>query len=731
MHFKKTYLKLFMVIFIIFLFCMLAESQHSYDIQTYPSEGVTWTQLQQDAEYQLDQFSLNLGRGEYELSFQYALSQEESPSSFWLIDPSRFSQDGEPYRIVKGQLDADHTSMTIPFSLDRDVYDINVIFEIPSAVQGWKVSLIKSSFTDWFFLFLSLTCLLYVVMRKKNWELAQYSILPFFVGIFLSLPFAGNRLMGVQGHDLDFHLTRIKAIADGLASGQFPVRLNTFFNWGYGYINDILYPELFLYIPAVLYLLGMSLISAYKSLILLINVSTGLIGCYSFSKLLDSKKLGTVCSILYLINPYRLNNIFLRAAVGETLAEVFLPLLIYGAVELIRGNYKKWYIFVIAATGVLQSHLLSMEISALFVVIFLIVSWKSFKSGEIGKRLFCWLKAAVVFLGVNLWFLLPFLDHFTKGYNLMRDSRNISDSSVNLWQMFFSFFDMKGIDVPNDLANEMPLTIGVSLLIGSLIFIYYSYCRHTLSDKLQKTGKLCLIFGGISCYMASDYFPWNFLERNMSVVYDVLVKMQFPWRMLGFSCLFLCIVTTIGLHALWADKKEALPNILLALSLLIALRCMDGYLTDESVIVNHRSQALIPAYNIDYYRDDIVYADFNTLQELRGKIIAARNIAITDYQSEGADLRFHFDCIKSTQPTILQIPRYNYGLYKAYFNDVEISITSGKYGLINIEIPKNVDSGDIAVIYSGRKVYRIADICSLLTILSLAGFSAVRRKKAV
>ena len=729
MHKKRIYLNRFLIVFILFLFCLFAESQYTYSIQTYPSEDVTWTQ-HQNARYQLDQFSLDLSRGEYEITLHYTLPQDETCSFFWLADPSRFSQDGEPFIIAEGQLDADHTSITIPISLGQDIYDINIICEHPLTIKGWDVNLVKSGNTDWLFLFLALVCLLFILTQKTNWELKQYPVLLIFVGIFLSLPYAGNRLMGILGQDLDFHMTRIKAIADALASGQFPVRMNTFFNWGYGYINDILYPELFLYIPALFYLLGMSLISAYKTLILLINISTGLIGYYSFSKLFNSNKLGTVCSILYLLNPYRLNNIFLRAAIGEALAETFLPLLIYGAVELIRRDYKKWYIFVIAATGILQSHILSLEISALFLIFFIIVSWKYFRNGEMGKRMLCWLKAAIVFLGINLWFLFPFFDHFTRGYNLIKNTRNVSDSSVNLWQMFFSFIDMKGLDVPNGIANEMPLTIGVSLLIGSFVFIYYSYYRHTLSEALQKTGRLCLAFGGISCYMASEYFPWLLLKKNLPAVYTVFAKMQFPWRMLGFSCLFLCIVTTIGLHALWTEKKQLLPNILLLLSILVALRCMDGYLTDESVMVDNRSQAYTPSYNIDYYRDDIVYSDFNTLRENSRRIISDSEIIITDFQSDNTDLSFHFNRSDSTCSAVLQIPRYNYGLHKAYINDNETPITIGQYGMISIEIPKNVDSGDIAIIYSGRKAYRIADICSLLTILYLVGFRVTHRKKA-
>lgn len=58
--------------------------------------------------------------------------------------------------------------------------------------------------------------------------------------------------------------------------------------------------------------------------------------------------------ILYLLNPYRLNNLFLRAAVGEVLGAIFLPLLALGVYELVCRDYKKWWLTVIALEQLLD-----------------------------------------------------------------------------------------------------------------------------------------------------------------------------------------------------------------------------------------------------------------------------------------------------------------------------------------------------------------------------------------
>lgn len=57
------------------------------------------------------------------------------------------------------------------------------------------------------------------------------------------------------GHDGVYHVARIQNLADGLRSGQFPVRLGGFSYNGYGAVTSVFYPDVFLY-PFALMLLG-------------------------------------------------------------------------------------------------------------------------------------------------------------------------------------------------------------------------------------------------------------------------------------------------------------------------------------------------------------------------------------------------------------------------------------------------------------------------------------------
>lgn len=85
----------------------------------------------------------------------------------------------------------------------------------------------------------------------------------------------------IDGHDLRFHLYRIEGLKAGLQSGQFPVRIDPVHNAGYGYATATMYPNLFLYFPAILRLRGVSMVMSYQILLISINTLTALIMYYS------------------------------------------------------------------------------------------------------------------------------------------------------------------------------------------------------------------------------------------------------------------------------------------------------------------------------------------------------------------------------------------------------------------------------------------------------------------
>ena len=177
-----------------------------------------------------------------------------------------------------------------------------------------------------------------VVQNKRN-------IILFLIGITIISSFSLFLIPNMsRGHDLAFHLSRISAIKDNLKLGIIGGFIYPNYLGDYGYGNPLFYPDLFLYIPAFLSFLGLSVITSYKIFLLVISFVSVLSMYICVEGITGNKKTAIISSIIYGFASYRLIDMFTRAALGETLAFAFAPLIIYGIYEIIYGNPKKYYV---------------------------------------------------------------------------------------------------------------------------------------------------------------------------------------------------------------------------------------------------------------------------------------------------------------------------------------------------------------------------------------------------
>lgn len=107
--------------------------------------------------------------------------------------------------------------------------------------------------------------------------------------VISSIPLLSRTLL--WGADLEFHLLRIEGIAQGLREGQFPVLMQTVQLGGYGYPVSVMYGDIFLYIPAILHILGISTEMAYRLFALAMNAVTALASYWAFRRILPPEKL--------------------------------------------------------------------------------------------------------------------------------------------------------------------------------------------------------------------------------------------------------------------------------------------------------------------------------------------------------------------------------------------------------------------------------------------------------
>lgn len=382
-----------------------------------------------------------------------------------------------------------------------------------------------------------------------------------------------------QGHDLDFHLGRIQAIAQELQKGQFPVRYESQAWYGHGYVSTTFYGNIFLYIPAVMYLAGMPVWRAYNVYVILVNIATVLVGFYSFKGIFNSRRWSLIATTIYTLSGYRLSNLYVRTALGEFTAMIFVPLVAYGIYRIYvtkRERHNRLRLtmpLIIGATGLIESHILTTEIVAVFVFIFALVNIK--KTVSVIKDL---LVALCAVLGLNAFFLVPFISSYSsmKLYiNSAMTQTSIQGDGLYLNQIFGLVTIGRGSNWPWSTENEGFLNLGLLtvLCFGIIaITIIVTLIKKAWIAKEHSKYKFKLAmtmfgFGLISAWISSVYFPWN-LFAGESTFDKLMSSVQYPWRYSMFQTFFFILAATSCLKLIATNISDRSDSKIIEFNLL-------------------------------------------------------------------------------------------------------------------------------------------------------------------
>ena len=540
------------------------------------------------------------------------------------------------------------------------------------------------------------------------------------------------------GHDLSIHLTRIEGLKNGLLAGQFPVRLDPAIVNDKGYPFSLMYSDLLLYPAAVLRILGFSLETVYRLYLLVITAATALITHYVLGRMLGSARVALVGTALYVLSFYRLTNVFVRAAVGEYSAMVFLPLVLYGLWRIYTQERKTdrrsapwcWLSLAIGFTGLLQTHLLTTEMAALFVAIFCLVRFRQTFTRPVLPAL-C--KAALVW---NLWFLVPLLQYMALGVcNISGkyDASALQDSAAFPAQIFMMF---GGTGVSDSLAlgmmDEMPLSVGTVLAFGAGLFllVLLDPALKRADHRALRIGGYCFAFAALSLWMASTLFPWYELALTRSVFSRILGKLQFAWRFLGVGTLLLVGCSCCALVVLGRARRVRMVTLSIA-ALLFFTALPAGQILYEvcrnSEVVSYQSLAAI-----DNLPDQVGGGEYlptaavEETTDLWGHLAPSfsEGVECADYAKDG--LTVTFSAHNTTdQPGTVVLPLFAYPGYQLTATDG--AVLGQQEGYLTVTLPAGWN-GSAQIRFTGLWYWRISDAISLVGILlTLGGYRRARR----
>ncbi|MBQ7565433.1 MAG: hypothetical protein IJT16_15765 [Lachnospiraceae bacterium] len=384
----------------------------------------------------------------------------------------------------------------------------------------------------------------------------------------------------INGHDLEYHLLRIESLKEGILMGRPFLKVNVLFFGGAGYASSMFYPDFLLYIPALLRALGASINASYHIFVGLCVVLCYLSTYYCGYRLTGSKYAGLITAVIITLCNYHIEDIYVRAAVGEFTAFIFAPFVIYGIYNALYEEADRVYLLGIGYGGVLLCHtgtfVLCLAFGAAAILWSLIAGWifgRKDKICALGKALGKVIVAAVLTAGLTSFYWLPVMEQLaSETFYVSRPWIEPAQEARQFVEIFFSEFpslgallillyvvrifipgesdavtyeDAEQADKVSDSGNAVknPDIISDSGNAVKNLDIISECPVEKDCVKLLRFADMLFIFGVFFALCSTNFFPWERLGRFMSF-------MQFPWRFFLMSSICLGFADAILLYFL-------------------------------------------------------------------------------------------------------------------------------------------------------------------------------------
>ncbi len=524
----------------------------------------------------------------------------------------------------------------------------------------------------------------------------------------------------ISGQDGYFHIMRILGMAENISRGIPFCKVNFVFNQGYGYFDPVFYPRLFLWIPAVMVALGVNISNAYRIFLLLINIATVLVSYKCFDKMTQNKICALAVSAMYTLNYYRMNDLYIRASVGELLFIAFFPIVLYGIYAIFIKGEDRWFVLMIGATFILQSHMIGTLLTAMtgIVMIAAYAVYNLIKNKSIKAEILTLTKAGVGTVAVNLWFLIPLAYYIRQDFVMFTVN---PEYFAKYQQPFFDmFFKRSGLDGTEILSHMGPLMGIVFVLIMAAAVIM------AIRDKKIPEGTVVLASSVAVLFTASTYMPWIKLSSN-SAVYFVIDSLQFSFRTISVFLALLAMAAVLLLGKFTCRKSRIAAAVLTVLFCLSAFDYYSLSVDDRTVVKGYDGEYEINTFCPSEYLLNAVNKDeVNNPDKLRTLNENLKAVS-HEYYKAGSRIVIEND---SAEDNYIEIPLFYYDGYSAYSveNNAYLPVQSGLYGVVRVVVPPSV-TGEILVQFGTKWFFRAAEAISWAAVLLISVYFLIKYRK--
>lgn len=309
------------------------------------------------------------------------------------------------------------------------------------------------------------------------------------------------------------HASNIAQFNKALKAGDFPVRwLGSSANYGMPF--GIFSQQTVAYLGALLLFLIPNTLTVFDILIFVFAFLSGL-AFYTLLREYFDRTSSLVSTLLFFFAPYRIINVYIRGAIPEFAASLFLPLILLSIKRWVEERKEIYYIVLILCLALLfLTHPISAIVFSVFVAIyFLLLVRKRKDRVAIVLRM---VVGVILALGIASYYLLPLTKEISYLNQGAYKSIFVENSSLNLTSIF-----------------KEKITINDYLHIGSLegiiLLVGFIYLIRKISKKVEINP--LLIASGISFVIY--FFCLLRFSEPMFIWSSILGNIQHQWRFLS------------------------------------------------------------------------------------------------------------------------------------------------------------------------------------------------------
>lgn len=536
------------------------------------------------------------------------------------------------------------------------------------------------------------------ILKKRN--IIDFTILVV-ITLIISIPLFNNKL-NVYFDDGIQHIARAFGTAKSMQEGNHNI-ITDFAN-DFGYSWNLFYGPLTTYGIIIFELIFKNFIIAYKVFAYFLLLLSGIFMYKLVFKIFNNRNVALLSSVIYILAPYHLTDLYIRNALGEFASFVFIPLVFLGLYNLFNTTENNYYL-AIGAIGLILTHNLSTIITAIFALIYVLANLKELGNAKILKYL---LINAIFIILITSFFWIPLLETklsanycvYEQGF--MATSESTAFRGLNISNLFITY------------TND----VFVFEVGPCLILLAFSVMTLRNLQSNRKEYILFLIFTILSLFMATKYFPWKYLPKSFSII-------QFPWRMLEFSSFFLSIVCSINAYVVIKNfnLKDACVLILIILIYTLALNPYIPYSNEkladieniEQGIISGRENEIIAGIAKGEYLTTKANNNRFYIATRENKIYVLKGKAIIENENKTNEkLTFK---VKNLEETEYEAPYIYYPGYEVTVDGIQIEEYETENGFLGFKIQEQTEA-TIEISYKGTKLMNISRFISIVSLMS-------------